>query len=177
MKHLRRAAISDEAVIRQLHLAAFGEEEGPVIGELATKLLKEPSEPEILNLVAVEEERLVGHIAFSPVHAKQDGALLGYLLAPLAVRPGDQRKGVGRALVGEGLRELKERGRGLILVYGDPAYYGRFGFNADFANRFRPPFDLARPSGWQAMASTGKVPSGPPVDFTCVEALNRPELW
>ena len=56
---------------------------------------------------------------FSPVTPGQ-----GLGLAPLAVKPAHQKKGIAAALVQEGL----ERCGGYVVVLGDPAYYHRFGF-------------------------------------------------
>lgn len=83
-----------------------------------------------LSLVAVDEEEVIGHAAFSPVAIDgQAGSWFG--LGPVAVRPDRQRGGVGRTLIAEGLRQLRERGAKGCVVLGDPAYYGRFGFRAD----------------------------------------------
>ncbi len=80
-----------------------------------------------LSLVALQEGAIVGHLAFSPVTI--DGAPGGWVgLGPLAVQPDWQRRGVGRALVAEGLRRLGEAGVEGCVVLGDPAYYGRLGF-------------------------------------------------
>jgi putative acetyltransferase len=73
------------------------------------------------------EGKVVGHIAFSL--AKINGKDCGwYILGPVAVEPKRQRQGIGQALVREGIEQLRNLGaQGCVLV-GDPAYYGRFGF-------------------------------------------------
>lgn len=82
-----------------------------------------------LSLVAEEDGRIVGHVAFSPVTV--DGAQDGwYGLGPISVRPERQRQGIGRRLVAEGLELLRRRGaRGCALI-GDPEVYGRMGFSS-----------------------------------------------
>jgi putative acetyltransferase len=83
-----------------------------------------------LSLVAIEEGVIVGHAAFSPVQIA--GALDDwYGLGPVSVRPDRQRSGIGQALIREGLRRLKSAMAAGCVVLGDPAYYGRFGFEAD----------------------------------------------
>lgn len=83
-----------------------------------------------LSLVAVEGNKIVGHVAFSPVTI--DGAERGWLgLGPVSVKPGRQRGGIGSGLIREGLRRLREMGAGGCVLLGDPAYYGRFSFAAD----------------------------------------------
>jgi putative acetyltransferase len=84
-----------------------------------------------LSLVALEDERVIGHIAFSPVVfesviAKANG--LG--LAPLAVVPDRQRRGIGKELVRRGLKECKWRGYRLVVVVGAPGFYQQFQFTA-----------------------------------------------
>jgi len=74
--------------------------------------------------------QIVGYCAFSPVTCNPplDGLLLG--LAPLAVAPSRQRRGVGAALIEEGLKVCRENHARLIAVLGEPDYYSRFGFEA-----------------------------------------------
>ncbi|HLY06159.1 MAG TPA: N-acetyltransferase [Rhizomicrobium sp.] len=83
-----------------------------------------------LSLVATNEGEIVGHVAFSPVLIDgQAGDWYG--LGPVSVRPDRQRQGVGQMLIGRGLEQLRGRGAEGCVVFGDPAYYGRFGFASD----------------------------------------------
>ena len=80
-----------------------------------------------VSLVAEVDGRVVGHIAFSPVTIS-DGSPNWYGLGPVSVLPECQRRGIGRALIQEGISRLKDLGaRGCCLV-GHPEYYRRFGF-------------------------------------------------
>lgn len=80
-----------------------------------------------VSLVAEVDGRVVGHIAFSPVTIS-DGTSHWYGLGPVSVLPEYQRRGIGSALIQEGISRLKDLGaRGCCLV-GHPEYYGRFGF-------------------------------------------------
>jgi putative acetyltransferase len=83
-----------------------------------------------LSLVVEHEGRVIGHVAFSPVSIS-DGSLDWYGLGPLSVEPRFQGKGVGQALVKAGIEALKERGARGCVLFGSPAYYGRFGFSAN----------------------------------------------
>lgn len=80
-----------------------------------------------LSLVAREDGRVVGHIAFSPVSVS-DGAADWYALGPVAVLPAEQGRGIGKALIEAGLAALKAQGAAGCVVVGEPAYYTRFGF-------------------------------------------------
>lgn len=80
-----------------------------------------------ISLVAEVDGRVVGHIAFSPVTIS-DGTKNWYGLGPVSVLPEYQRRGIGKALIEEGLSRLKRLGaRGVCLV-GHPDYYRKFGF-------------------------------------------------
>lgn len=80
-----------------------------------------------VSLVAEVDGRVVGHIAFSPVSIS-DGTRGWYGLGPVSVLPEFQRKGIGKALVREGLTRLRALdARGCCLV-GHPEYYTKFGF-------------------------------------------------
>lgn len=85
-----------------------------------------------LSLVAEADGDVIGHVAFSPVTI--DGSHDGWFgLGPISVRLDWQRRGIGRALVAEGLRRLRDRdARGCALI-GDPDIYGRMGFTSDGA--------------------------------------------
>jgi putative acetyltransferase len=84
----------------------------------------------VLSLVAVEESVIVGHIAFSPatIGVEKNG---WFALGPVSVTPKRQRKGIGSALINEGLRRLNSTGAKGCVLTGDPAYYSRFGFVSD----------------------------------------------
>lgn len=82
-----------------------------------------------VSLVALVGQRVVGHIALSPVRVT-DGSDGWYGLGPISVLPELQRQGIGKALMREGLSELRAAGaKGCVLV-GDPRYYERFGFRS-----------------------------------------------
>lgn len=83
-----------------------------------------------MSLVAEEYDRVVGHIAFSPVQIDQR-SVDWYGLGPVSVAPHLQRKGIGGALIREGLDRLQRMGAKGCVLLGDPAYYGRFGFVSD----------------------------------------------
>jgi len=80
-----------------------------------------------VSLVAEVNGLVVGHIAFSPV-TMSDGTKDWYGLGPVSVHPDFQRKGIGKALIQEGLSRLKDlKAKGCCLV-GHPQYYRQFGF-------------------------------------------------
>lgn len=80
------------------------------------------------SLVAVENEVIVGHIAFSPVTTDTPAVVPGVGLAPVSVVPAFERRGIGGALIRQGLHVCRDAGFGWAVLLGDPGYYHRFGF-------------------------------------------------
>jgi putative acetyltransferase len=155
MTELRDEVPEDREPIRALHRAAFGGEgEGRLVDRLREDGLV------VVSLVAVEAGEVVGHALFAelPIEPDGGGVLHGVALAPLAVLPARQRRGIGSALVRRGLALCRERGRALAVVVGDPAYYGRFGFSAELARRLRAPW--AGPFMTALELAPGSLPPG-----------------
>jgi predicted N-acetyltransferase YhbS len=100
---------------------------GPVRFTKPSQRLRERREP-ALSLVALEQGRVVGSVRLWPVAA---GGRTALLLGPLAVHPDCRCRGIGAALMRRALRAATEAGHGAVLLVGDAAYYGRFGFTAE----------------------------------------------
>jgi putative acetyltransferase len=122
----------DLEAIRRVNFAAFGREsEADLVDQLR-------GAASTFSFVAVELERIVGHIFFSPVAIPQSGHsanvgecagdLLVLGLAPVAVLPKYQRQGIGSLLIQSGLEECARLSFKAVVVLGSPAYYPRFGF-------------------------------------------------
>jgi putative acetyltransferase len=94
----------------------------------------------ILSLIAYDGEP-AGHIAYSRLILHETPSMKAAVLAPLAVAPSFQRKGIGAALIQEGLTRLTDQSYDLVLVLGEPHYYGRFGFVPRLAERLKTPYD------------------------------------
>ncbi len=175
---IRTAALEDEDSLRNVYRAAFAADQWEPIAALAVDLLRETTVPEVIKLIAEQDGRIIGHVAFSPVSLASTGNPLGYILAPLAVEPAAQRSGVGSKLVHEGLQQITDSAGGIVFVYGDPNYYGRFGFVPVSPEQHQPPFPLEFPDGWNAWDSqTGQPPTSDSGPIRCVGSLNKPELW
>ena len=79
-----------------------------------------------LSLVAVRNDDVIGHVAFSPALIGDDTGWLA--VGPLSVHPDAQRLGVGTMLMEDGLTRARALGAEGCVLIGDPAYYRRFGF-------------------------------------------------
>ena len=120
MIDIREEQPGDIAAIRDVNRRAFGQDlEASIVdalrGNRATRL----------SLVATLEDRVVGHIMYSPTFV---GNVEGAALGPMAVLPEHQRQGIGSRLVEAGLERLAREGVPFIVVLGHAEFYPRFGF-------------------------------------------------
>lgn len=129
---VREVKTEDREQIFALLEAAFGQKDE---GDIVEWLWRE--EAVTLERVAEHGGVVVGYIAYSAVQTDPpiDGLQLG--LAPLAVAPAHQQQGFGTALVKETLSVCRDLGAGLIVVLGEPSYYGRFGFKPASSRNMR----------------------------------------
>ena len=120
-----------------VNVAAFNEEnEAQLIGLIRQSELYVPE----LALVAVEDEHVVGYVMFSYMTLETPTGEVRILdLAPLAVHPDFQNRGVGTALTEHGLDLIEALGEPLVLVEGIPSYYPRFGFERASLHGITPP--------------------------------------
>ena len=143
---------ADIAAVFAVHAAAF---ETDAEARLVDALRAAGS----LSIAVVAEDagRIVGHIAFSPVAI--DGVAGGLGLAPLAVLPDCQKRGVGSLLMREGLALAAKSGAGFVVVLGHPDYYPRFGFQRASAFNLRNEYD-ADEAFMVLEFQPGSLPSG-----------------
>jgi putative acetyltransferase len=145
----------DVTVIRILTNAAF--KDAPYSNQTEAKIVDALRGAGVLtlSLTATRDGEILGHAAFSPVRI--NGRSCGwYGLGPVSVRPDSQRKGIGSAIIRDGLHRLKTMKVDGCVVFGDPAYYGRFGFVSDPRLYYAP-----APAGYfQRLAFTKAAPIG-----------------
>lgn len=138
MIEIRPETDKDRAAIHRVNESAFP---GPGEANLVDAL-REVAHPHI-SLVAAVEDQIVGHIFFSPVTIEsEDSVLTAMGLAPMAVLPEYQNKGIGSQLVREGLKQCQRIGHNIVVVLGHPLYYPRFGFTTAAAKGIRCEYDV-----------------------------------
>lgn len=139
--------IAAAAVVASMNIRTENQGDEPAIATVVERAFERPDEARVvrqlqadgdavISLVAVVESAIVGHVMLSRMGAPFRA--LG--LAPVSVLPAHQSKGIGRSLVEEGLKQAREQGWEAVFVFGNPAYYGRFGFRVDLAQGFSSPY-------------------------------------
>ena len=135
---IRLEGKEDFSAIRRINRKAFDTD---AEANLVDALRK--SNVEIISLVAEYNDIPVGHILFSEVRLDghcPDIRLSG--LAPMAVLPENQRKGIGSQLVVEGIKACRLAGYSAVVVLGHPQFYPRFGFMPSVNFKIRSEFDV-----------------------------------
>jgi putative acetyltransferase len=117
---IREEQAADIAAIREVNRRAFGQDQEADIVDAVRAHGAVP-----LSLVATIDQRVVGHIMYSPVEI---GPVIGCGLGPMAVLPEYQRQRIGSRLVEAGNQRLTDAGGPFIVVLGHPDFYPRFGF-------------------------------------------------
>jgi putative acetyltransferase len=130
---------ADHDSVAAVHRAAFG---GETESRLVDTLRRAPDFIPGLSVVAETDGAVVGHILFSPIMIRGAPNWPALALAPMAVLPGRQRRGVGSALVRFGLDAARRLGHDRVIVVGHAEYYPRFGFRPASAFGILAPFDV-----------------------------------
>lgn len=177
---IKNSAESDRPEIEKVHLGAFGQTKGPEIAELVINLLDDDTATPILSLLALDNRKIIGHILFTKVQiTKTTESVSAQILAPLAVLPEVQSKGVGGLLIKEGLNRLKDSGVELVFVLGHPEYYPRSGFIPAGALGFEAPYPIPEEhaGAWMVQELSDGVTGRVTGMVRCSEVLNHPQHW
>ena len=128
---------TDRAQVHAVNTAAFETSlEADLVESLHAKGV------ELISLVAEIDGAVAGHVLFSPVSLTEHPQLKLMGLGPMAVAPHHQRKGIGSALVHEGLNRCKQLRCKAVVVVGHPKYYPRFGFVSASEFAIRSEYDV-----------------------------------
>jgi len=177
---VRKAEERDREGIEDLVTASFGPAEGVEIERLIADLVADTSAQPVVSLVATTDDRVIGHILFSRARVETEGPeLSASILAPLAVHPELQGKGIGSQLVTEGLGQLAEAGVDLVFVLGHPDYYPRHGFAEAGVRGFEAPYPIAAKNAgaWMVQELRPGILGAVQGTVRCADALHDPRYW
>lgn len=122
-----------------LDLAFQQEEEGQIVERIRASDAYVPE----LSLVAIWEKEIIGHIVFSEIKIENEkNSYRALALAPMAVHPDFQRKGIGNQLIKSGLEVARQLGRDRVIVLGHAEYYPKFGFLPASKWNIKAPFPV-----------------------------------
>jgi putative acetyltransferase len=138
---IRQEIPADIPAIFEVNYQAFAHyDEARLVNALRDAKVFNPE----LSLVAVDGDRIIGHIMFPPVTIESPHAITPAIaLSPLVVHPDYQCLGVGAALIEEGLNVCRTLGHRIVIVIGHPGYYPRYGFRSARAKGIVAPFAVA----------------------------------
>ena len=127
MLEIRKENVNDYEEVYNVIKTAFekAEHSDGKEQELVIELRKSNSFIPELSLVALEENKIVGYILFTKIKIGNSTELA---LAPLAVLPKYQRKGIGTKLIKEGHKIAKQLNYNYSVVLGNNKYYSRLGY-------------------------------------------------
>ncbi len=107
--------------------------------DLVVKIRENDEYIKELSLVAVIDNKIVGHIMFTKVKL---GDRIELALAPLSIDPDHQRQGIGMALMNEGHKIAKDLGYEFSIVLGSDKYYPKVGYKQASEFGISAPFDV-----------------------------------
>lgn len=174
---IREATVSDLDDVISVEDEAFGRED---VTNLTRDLLNDPTAKPAVSLLAFDEARAVGHILFTAARLSgYDDQVTISILAPLAVVPEFQKKGIGGKLIERGLQILSEAGVDLVFVLGHPEYYPRHGFKPAGRLGFQAPYPIPAKDAdaWMVQALRPGVLDEVQGKVICADALDQPQHW
>jgi putative acetyltransferase len=177
--HIRETNNNDFNDIMLVEESAFGSHEE---AQLAADLLKDETALPVLSLLAFDGDKAVGHILFTRayIEKRDSNQPMIHILAPLAVIPEYQNKGIGGMLINEGNRLLKEMGSQMVFVLGHIGYYDRYGFIPDAKSLgYEAPYPIPEEvkEAWMVQSLVSDKPHIPAGMVVCAIAMDKEEYW
>lgn len=173
---IRQALATDLDAVLAVERGAFNSNSE---ADLVAELIEDPTAQPSLSLLAIVDGQPVGHCLFTRARLEPEVPFLLSILAPVAVIPRAQKRGIGGALIRTGLQTLSEQGAEAVFVLGWPQYYPRHGFVPALPLGFAPthPIRDQDADAWMVhllgkerlRAVSGKV--------LCSDVLSREEYW
>ena len=172
---IRKTNDSDLSEIMRVEEKAFGY---PKEAELVHDLLKDQTAEPRISLLAFDGDEAIGHILFTAV--KIEGSdIVASILAPLAVVPKFQKKGLGDNIINAGLDLLREAGVSVVFVLGHPTYYPKYGFAPVHPRAINAPYPIPEEyrDAWMMQILDDTAPDSISGTVTVSDKLGKPEHW
>lgn len=174
---IRKLSVNDLDAIQEVFYNSFSSEEAPITYPVIKSLIEESASDNNYCIGYELDGKIVSAVGFSPVFFKTDTGISAYILAPLATHLSYQKEGLATKLIESAQAHFHANNIDTLLVYGDPKYYGKYGFDADLGKHFIPPYPLEYDFGWQALMLSDTDLNDIKLPFTCVDALSDAVLW
>ncbi|MEX0329782.1 MAG: GNAT family N-acetyltransferase [Puniceicoccaceae bacterium] len=183
--NIRRSKALDRDQVYNVHhqafAAAYGGAHGVRNAQLAVDLLEDPTAMPVLSLVAEEDGKIIGNIIFTKVSIEgADREIEAQILAPLAVLPTHQKRGIGGKLIRAGNQMLKEAGTELVFVLGHPEYYPKHGYDrVAIREGFNAPYPIPEEyhEAWMVQQLNGNALETCSGKVICCEVLMDERHW
>jgi putative acetyltransferase len=174
---IRSTTASDFAHIAGVHVRGFGYAKE---AHLTAALLDDVTAKPAVSLLALHDSEPVGHILFTRIRMEGKDDPLLHILAPLAVTPEYQRRGVGGMLIRAGIEKLRAMGSQVVFVLGHKEYYPRHGFMPHaMRHGYQPPYPIPAENSvyWMFQPLTPEAAQIEKGTLRCAAALDNPAHW
>lgn len=175
--NIRTHKPSELEAVLDINEQAFQSQKEP---GLVADLLSDPTAIPRISLVAEQGGQLMGHILLTAVHIEgANPSPKCSLLAPLAIIPEAQGKGIGQTLVNASLKEAKEAGQHMVFVLGHPTYYPKCGFQIAGRLGFQTPYPIPEENAdaWMVAELVEGAIERYSGKIIMADMLNKPEYW
>lgn len=174
---IKESGNTDLKAILNVNKLAFGSD---IEATLVQNLLNDKSAQPILSLLASINNQAIGHILYTKAQLTDQPEISVYILAPMAVMPNFQNRGIGSKLIQKGLNKLKSWNVDLVFVLGHINYYPKNGFinNAEKFN-FYPPYPIPENAkdAWMVLELTDGFAEKYSGTVICANELMKKEYW
>ena len=170
------AADADLSEVLVVVKSAFGDDE---VVTLVSDLWYDPSAHPSVSLVARYYQRPIGYVLFTPAILEPQTATTAAILAPLAVLPEFQNRGIGGQLIDAGITLLIEQQVDLTFVLGYPEYYTRHDFQPAGRLGLQAPYPIPdkNSDAWMVRELQPEAAAAVQGTVRCARSMDKPDYW
>jgi len=174
---IRESKINELDKVLIINRMAFGSE---TEAALVHDLIHDPTAGPVVSLLAFHDEKAIGHILFTRAVIQQMPEVRAYILAPMAVNPEFQNRGIGLLLIQEGLKQLRDWYIEMVFVLGHIDYYPKSGFiNGAAKFGFQTPYLIPEEaaSAWMVQELSDGAIEKYSGTVICADSLMQEKYW